>query len=49
MAAVRDGLDVLTQAKLLPFSEKQTMGSLPGILNNAQVTLEDLKEVGSHI
>ena len=47
LAAVTEGVNQEKLAKLLPFSEKQTMGSFPGVLRDAMAALEFLKtEVG---
>ena len=37
------GASMENKAKLLPFTEKQTLGSLPGILKDARAALEALK------
>lgn len=47
LAAVTEGVHQEKLAKLLPFPEKQAMGSLPGVLRDARAALERLKaEVG---
>lgn len=43
MAAVTEGANQEKQAGLLPFSEKQVLGSLPGVLKDARAALENMK------